>query len=39
LGLAIVKHILQGHRTKISVVSKLEKGTTFSFKLEKFLQK
>ena len=37
LGLAIVKHILQGHRTKISVVSKLEKGTTFSFKLEKFL--
>jgi two-component system, OmpR family, phosphate regulon sensor histidine kinase PhoR len=39
LGLAIVKHILQGHRTKISVVSKLEKGTTFSFKLEKFLGK
>jgi two-component system phosphate regulon sensor histidine kinase PhoR len=39
LGLAIVKHILQGHRTKISVVSKVEKGTTFSFRLEKFLGK
>ncbi len=37
LGLAIVKHILQGHRTKISVVSKVEKGTTFSFRLEKSL--
>ena len=37
LGLAIVKHILQAHRTKISVVSKPEKGTTFSFKLEKSL--
>ncbi len=35
LGLAIVKHILQAHRTKISVISKPEKGTTFSFKLEK----
>ncbi len=35
LGLAIVKHILAGHRSKISVSSKLEKGTSFSFKLEK----
>lgn len=35
LGLAIVKHILAGHKSKISVTSKLEKGTTFSFKLEK----
>jgi two-component system, OmpR family, phosphate regulon sensor histidine kinase PhoR len=35
LGLAIVKHILAGHRSKISVNSKIEKGTTFSFKLEK----
>ena len=35
LGLAIVKHILAGHRSKILVSSKLEKGTTFSFKLEK----
>jgi two-component system phosphate regulon sensor histidine kinase PhoR len=37
LGLAIVKHILQAHRTKISVISKPEKGTTFSFRLEKSL--
>ncbi|WP_234736489.1 sensor histidine kinase [Tellurirhabdus bombi] len=35
LGLAIVKHILNAHKTKITVMSKLEKGTTFSFKLEK----
>jgi two-component system, OmpR family, phosphate regulon sensor histidine kinase PhoR len=35
LGLAIVKHILAGHRSKIGVISKLDKGTTFSFKLEK----
>ncbi|GGC12954.1 sensor histidine kinase [Dyadobacter sediminis] len=35
LGLAIVKHILNAHGTKIAVMSKPEKGTTFSFKLEK----
>lgn len=35
LGLAIVKHILSGHKAKIMVMSKLEKGTTFSFKLDK----
>jgi len=35
LGLAIVKHILNGHDTKIAVMSKPDKGTTFSFKLEK----
>ncbi len=35
LGLAIVKHILAGHKSKISVSSKVDKGTTFSFKLEK----
>ncbi len=35
LGLAIVKHILNGHDTKIAVKSQLEKGTTFTFKLEK----
>ncbi len=35
LGLAIVKHILNGHGTKIAVKSQLEKGTTFTFKLEK----
>ncbi|MFD2572434.1 sensor histidine kinase [Spirosoma soli] len=35
LGLAIVKHILKSHNTKITVMSKLEKGTTFRFKLDK----
>ncbi|OIN57896.1 sensor histidine kinase [Arsenicibacter rosenii] len=35
LGLAIVKHILNAHKSKITVMSKMEKGTTFSFKLEK----
>ncbi|TLU98162.1 sensor histidine kinase [Dyadobacter luticola] len=35
LGLAIVKHILNAHNTKIAVMSKPDKGTTFSFKLEK----
>ncbi|MCF2506391.1 ATP-binding protein [Dyadobacter sp. CY107] len=35
LGLAIVKHILNAHDTKIAVMSKPDKGTTFSFKLEK----
>jgi two-component system phosphate regulon sensor histidine kinase PhoR len=36
LGLAIVKHIINAHGTRIAVMSKPEKGTTFSFKLEKF---
>jgi two-component system, OmpR family, phosphate regulon sensor histidine kinase PhoR len=35
LGLAIVKHILNAHNTKISVSSQVEKGTKFSFKLQK----
>jgi two-component system, OmpR family, phosphate regulon sensor histidine kinase PhoR len=35
LGLAIVKHILNAHGTTIGVASRLDKGTTFSFKLEK----
>ncbi|WP_460909654.1 sensor histidine kinase [Spirosoma areae] len=35
LGLAIVKHILNAHKAKISVMSKVEKGTTFRFKLER----
>ncbi|MFN4144844.1 MAG: sensor histidine kinase [Runella sp.] len=35
LGLAIVKHILSAHGSKISVTSKMEKGTTFTFKLDK----
>lgn len=35
LGLAIVKHILNAHKAKITVMSKVEKGTTFRFKLER----
>ena len=35
LGLAIVKHILNAHKSKITVMSKPDKGTTFSFKLDK----
>ncbi|WP_080237625.1 sensor histidine kinase [Spirosoma rigui] len=38
LGLAIVKHILNAHKAKITVMSKLEKGTTFRFKLERMDQ-
>jgi len=37
LGLSIVKHIVQAHGSKIQVESKVEKGTSFSFKLEKAL--
>ena len=35
LGLAIVKHIIEAHNSKIVVQSKLNKGSTFSFKLKK----
>ncbi|MHA8074397.1 sensor histidine kinase [Aquirufa sp. HETE-40SA] len=35
LGLSIVKHIVQAHGSKIQVESKLDKGTSFSFKLER----
>jgi two-component system phosphate regulon sensor histidine kinase PhoR len=35
LGLSIVKHIVQAHGSKIQVESKVDKGTSFSFKLEK----
>lgn len=35
LGLSIVKHILEAHNSKISVVSKLGYGSEFSFKLKK----
>jgi two-component system phosphate regulon sensor histidine kinase PhoR len=35
LGLSIVKHIVQAHGSKITVQSKVDKGTSFSFKLER----
>jgi len=35
LGLAIVKHIIEAHRQSITVRSKPNKGTTFSFTLKK----
>ncbi|WP_421828391.1 sensor histidine kinase [Larkinella sp.] len=35
LGLAIVKHILNAHKSKITVMSKPDKGTVFSFKLDR----
>jgi two-component system phosphate regulon sensor histidine kinase PhoR len=35
LGLAIVKHIIELHGSKVQVVSKLNKGTTFSFRVKK----
>lgn len=35
LGLAIVKHILNAHKAKITVMSKLDRGTAFRFKLDK----
>ena len=33
LGLAIVKHIMEAHNSKVSVISTVGKGSTFSFKL------
>ncbi|TAE33913.1 MAG: two-component sensor histidine kinase [Cytophagales bacterium] len=38
LGLAIVKHILNAHKSKITVMSKPEKGTMFRFKLDKAVE-
>ncbi|MEZ4905563.1 MAG: ATP-binding protein [Spirosomataceae bacterium] len=35
LGLAIVKHIINAHGSKITVSSKIDKGATFTFKLDK----
>ncbi|MCU4177601.1 sensor histidine kinase [Carboxylicivirga sp. N1Y90] len=35
LGLAIVKHIIEAHKQRINVSSKIGKGTSFTFTLEK----
>lgn len=35
LGLAIVKHIVEKHNSKVQVNSNLDKGSIFTFKLEK----
>ncbi len=35
IGLAIVKHIVEAHNQKITVESKVDKGTTFTFTLDK----
>jgi len=35
LGLSIVKHIIEAHEQTINVKSQLDKGTTFTFMLEK----
>ncbi len=37
LGLAIVKHIIESHKQQVFVKSKLGKGSTFSFTLEKII--
>ena len=33
--MAIVKHILDGHASQVKVMSKVDKGSTFSFRLVK----
>ena len=35
LGLAIVKHILEAHQSKVTVVSEVGVGSTFSFRLKR----
>jgi len=35
LGLAIVKHIIEAHKQTVNVYSKIKKGSTFSFTLQK----
>ena len=37
LGLSIVKNIIEAHEQTINVRSELEKGTTFSFTLQKYI--
>jgi len=36
LGLSIVKHIIEAHEQTIHVKSQVDKGTTFTFMLEKY---
>jgi len=36
LGLSIVKHIIEAHEQTIHVKSQADKGTTFTFMLEKY---
>ena len=38
LGLSIVKHIIEAHEQTIHVKSQIDKGTTFTFMLEKYLK-
>ena len=38
LGLSIVKNIIEAHEQTINVSSELEKGTTFSFTLQKYIE-
>jgi len=37
LGLSIVKHIIEGHNQKVYVQSKIDKGSEFSFTLDKLI--
>ncbi len=39
LGLSIVKHIIEAHKQTINVKSQINKGTTFTFMLEKYSKK
>ncbi len=39
LGLSIVKHIIDGHKRTIKVISELNKGTVFKFSLKKANEK
>jgi len=39
LGLSIVKHIIEAHKQTIHVKSQLNKGTSFTFMLEKYSKK
>lgn len=38
LGLSIVKHIIEAHEQTIHVKSQINKGTTFTFMLEKYIK-